>query len=477
MKRLPANKTKLICTIGPASDSYEMIERMLTAGMNVARLNFSHGDFASHGEVIKKIRAASEKTGRRAAIMADLPGPKMRIGTLAEPITIDKGAAFTLTTEEIIGGRDRVSVSMKELPGVVKKGDTIFLNDGLIQLRVDGVEGRDIRCTVMVGGHLQSRKGVNIPGIDLGISAFTARDRDCLRFALENGVDAVGQSFVGKAQDIEDVRAAAAEMGFTPFIIAKIERAGVSEKIDEILAVTDGIMVARGDLGVEIPIERIAVEQKFLTARANFFGRPVITATQMIESMTHNRRPTRAEATDVANAILDGTDCVMLSEESAMGDYPLESVEMLARIAAATEPHRERYNFDSSLKPQAGDDFPNGVDLIAESIENILAKINSSAAVLAPTASGATARSLTRFRLPKWILAVSPFEKTCRELMFSYGVYPVLEEEHPHDWTAYGRNYAKEHALTGSFIIQTEGPSPRHPEINHKMEIITLPEE
>jgi len=188
MKRLPANKTKLICTIGPASDSYEMIERMLKAGMNVARLNFSHGDFAAHGEVIKKIRAASAKTGRRAAIMADLPGPKMRIGTLTEPITIDKGAAFTLTTEEIIGSRNRVSVSMKELPAVVKKDDTIFLNDGLIQLRVDGVEGRDIRCTVMVGGHLQSRKGVNIPGIDLGISAFTARDRDCLRFALENGV-------------------------------------------------------------------------------------------------------------------------------------------------------------------------------------------------------------------------------------------------------------------------------------------------
>ncbi|VAW41891.1 Pyruvate kinase [hydrothermal vent metagenome] len=474
MKRLPTNKTKLVCTIGPASDSYEMIERMLKAGMNVARLNFSHGDFAGHGEVIKKIRAASEKTGRRAAIMADLPGPKMRIGTMAEPVTIDKDSPFTLTTEEIIGSRDRVSVSMKELPAVVKKDDTVFLNDGLIQLRIDKVEGLDIRCTVMVGGQLQSRKGVNIPGIDLGISAFTARDRDCLRFALKNGVDAVGQSFVGKAQDIKDVRAAASEMGFSPFIIAKIERAGVSEKIDEILAVADGIMVARGDLGVEIPIERIAIEQKFLTARANFFGRPVITATQMIESMTHNRRPTRAEATDVANAILDGTDCVMLSEESAMGDYPLESVEMLARIAAATEPHKGRYNFDPALKPQAGKNFPNGVDLIAESIENILAKIDSSAAVLAPTASGATARSLTRFKLPKWILAVSSSEKTCRELMFSYGVYPILEKEHPHDWTAYGRHYAKEHALTGSFIIQTEGPSPEHPEINHKMEIIAL---
>ncbi len=475
MKKLPENKTKLVCTIGPASDSYEMIERMIEAGMNVARLNFSHGDFAAHGEVIAKIRAASDKTGKRVAIMADLPGPKMRIGTLAEdPITLEKDTQFILTAEENIGSRNRVSMTMKQLPGVVKKGDTLFLNDGLIQLRVEVIDGVDIHCMVVVGGRLRSRKGLNIPGIDLGISAFTERDRECMQFALENGVDAIGQSFVNSAQDVEDVRSAAAEMGFDPFIVAKIERASVEEKIDEILAVTDGIMVARGDLGVEIPIEKIAVTQKFITARANFFGRPVITATQMLESMTHNRRPTRAEATDVANAILDGTDCVMLSEESAMGDYPLESVEMLAKIAAATEPHRRQRHFESTLKPQASMYIPNAVDLIAVSIENILAKIDSSAAVLAPTASGATARSLTRFRLPKWILAVSRSEKTCRELMFSYGVLPLLEEEHPSDWTAYARGCAETYGLEGSCIIQTEGPSPDHPAANHKMEIIAL---
>ena len=475
MKKLPGNKTKLVCTIGPASDSSEMIEKIIEAGMNIARLNFSHGDFESHGEVIKKIRAAAEKTGKRVAIMADLPGPKMRIGDFAEePVALDNGTRFTLTAEEIMGSRDRVSMTMKQLPGVVKKDDILFLNDGLIQLRVDEVDGLEIHCTVIVGGQLYSRKGLNIPGIDLGTSAFTERDHECMRFALENGVDAVGQSFVNNAQDITDVRVAANEMGFDPFIVAKIERASVMGNIDEILAVTDGIMVARGDLGVEIPIEKIAVAQKFITARANFFGRPVITATQMLESMTSNRRPTRAEATDVANAILDGTDCVMLSEESAMGDYPLESVEMLAKIAAATEPHRRQRHFETTLKPQVKDYTPNVVDLIAVSIENILAKIDSPAAILSPSASGYTPRSLTRFRLPVWILAVSPSRKTCRELMFSYGVYSILEEEHPHDWTAFARSYAADYGLEGNCIIQTEGPSPDHPAANHKMEIIDL---
>jgi len=475
MKKLPGNKTKLVCTIGPVSDSYEMIEKMIRAGMNVARLNFSHGDFASHGEVIKKIRAAAEKTGKRVAIMADLPGLKMRIGNLKEdPITLEKNTRFTLTSEETLGNRERVSMTMKQLPGVVKKNDTLFLNDGLIQLRVEEVDGTEIHCTVIVGGRLRSRKGLNIPGIDLGMSAFTERDRECMQYALENGVDAVGQSFVNNAQDIIDVRVAADEMGFNPFIVAKIERASVMDNIDEILAVTDGIMVARGDLGVEIPIEKIAVTQKFITARANFFGRPVITATQMLESMTSNRRPTRAEATDVANAILDGTDCVMLSEESAMGDYPLESVEMLAKIAAATEPHRRQRHLDSTLKQQATDFIPNAVDLIALSIENILETIESPAAVLTPTASGYTARSLTRFRLPVWILAVSGVKKTCRELAFSYGVHPILEGDHPTDWTTYARTYATDYGLEGGCIIQTEGPSPSHPATNHKMEIINL---
>jgi len=452
-----------------------MIEKMIEAGMNVARLNFSHGDFTSHGEVIKKIRAASEKTGYRVAILADLPGPKMRIGDLAEEfVTLDRGARFTLTAEDVTGTVERVSITMKGLPAVTKKGDTLFLNDGLIELRVDAVEGDDIHCMVIVGGELRSRKGLNIPGIDLGVSAFTARDRECMQFALENGVDAIGQSFVNTARDVEDVRAAATEMGFEPFIVAKIERASVRDNIDEILAVTDGIMVARGDLGVEIPIEEIAVAQKDITARANFFGKPVITATQMLESMTRNRRPTRAESTDVANAILDGTDCVMLSEESAMGDYPLEAVQMLAKIAVATEPYRSNSHSEAVLKHKSRDYSPTIVDLLAVSIERVFASTISPAGVLAPTSSGFLARSLTRFRLPVWIFAVSASLKTCRDLMFSYGVYPIQQDTRSADWADLVRHSVKTYGLKGDCFIRAEGPSPDHPEVNHKMEIIEL---
>ncbi len=473
--KLPGNKTKLVCTIGPASDAPEMIEQMIEAGMNVARLNFSHGDFTHHGEVIARIRAAAEKTGQRVAIMADLPGPKMRIGRLAEePVMLRRGERFTLTARPGVGDGSRVSISMPGLPGLVHRGETLFLNDGLIELRVEEVAGDDIHCTVVVGGELRSRKGLNIPGIDLGTSAFTEHDRECMRFALEHGVDAVSQSFVNRAADIEDVRQAAAELGFDPFIIAKIERASVREHLEEILVAADGIMIARGDLGVELPIEQIAVVQKEITALANLHARPVITATQMLESMTRSRRPTRAEATDVANAILDGTDCVMLSEESAMGRYPLEAVRMLARIAAATEPFRKRHRHEHALREHMAGYVPDEMDVIAWSVENIIARNDRVAAGLTPTASGYSARSLTRFRLPVWIIAVSPSEKTCQELQFSYGVFALLEKEHPGDWTAYARRYAAALGLEGTCIIQTEGPSPDHPSANYRMEIIKL---
>ena len=477
MKTLPTNKTKLVCTIGPASDSYEMIEQMIEAGMNVARLNFSHGDFTSHGEVIEKIRAAADKTGKRVAIMADLPGPKMRIGVFEqEPVQLVNGDQFILTTDEVAGTGERVSITMETLPQAVRPGNILFLSDGLIQLRVDRVEGADIICTIVVGGELRSKKGLNIPGIDLGVSVFTPRDRECMQFALEHGVDAVSQSFVNCAADIEEVRRAAGEMGFEPFIIAKIERAGIQDNIDEILVASDGIMVARGDLGVEIPIERIAIAQKFITRRANLHAKPVITATQMLESMTSNRRPTRAEATDVANAILDGTDCVMLSEESAMGDYPLESVKMLAKIAAATEPNRPPKHYERALQCLMTDPLPPAgmVDAITNSVENIMDNLESTAAILTPTASGLTARSLTRFRLPVWILAISRNKKTCRELLFSYGVRPILKASHPQDWTEYAQTLAGDLEISGKYMIQTEGPSPDHPAANHRMEIIDL---
>jgi pyruvate kinase len=475
MSSLQSHKTKLVCTIGPASDSPQIIERMISAGMNIARLNFSHGDFEYHGRVIKNIQEASKRVGKRIAIMADLPGPKMRIGNFSDdPITLKKDALFTLSVEDIVGNENRVSISMKQLPNALQKDNILFLNDGLIQLIVEKIQGTEIQCRVLMGGELRSKKGLNVPGIDLGTSAFTSRDRECMQFALEQGVDAVSQSFVTDAQDIKDVRNAAQEMGYDPFIIAKIERASIYETIDEILAECDGIMVARGDLGVEIPIEEIAIAQKFITAKANLIGKPVITATQMLESMTHNRRPTRAESTDVANAVLDGTDCVMLSEESAMGAYPVESVTMLAKISKVTEPCRLQEHYKGVLKPQTTNYRPSFIDHIAVSIEKLLSKVEDPAAVLVPTTSGHTARSITRVRLPSWILAVSSSEKRCQELMFSYGIWPIENQQRPVDWTEFIKEHTNRLELKGDSVLVVEGPSPDNPDRNHKIELINL---
>jgi len=472
--KLPDHKTKIVCTIGPASASPAVMQQMIEAGMNVARLNMSHGDFAAHKQVIENLRAAAASTGRRIAIMADLSGPKMRIGKIdPEPIELRPGDPFTLTTEDVIGDATRVSVSFERLPQSVKTGNTLFLNDGYIQLEVNGVSGRDVLCTVKVGGELRSRKGLNLPGIGLGLSAFTPSDHECLKFVLANGVDAVSQSFVENASDIDAVRKAAADLGHHPFIIAKIERSGALTNIDAILEAADGIMIARGDLGVEVPIEDIAVVQKRLMRLANMRAKPVITATQMLESMTDNRRPTRAEATDVANAILDGTDCIMLSGESAMGKYPVDAVAMLAKIAASVEPHRPANKVQELYK---GVDLAGRIrteHLIAIGVEGCLDYVIP-AAVFVPTHGGSAARSIARFRFPAWTVAVSSQEATCQNLQFSSGVYPVHEPEHPERWTDYIRQWASDHERAGKLAILTEGPSSKYPETNHRMEIIEL---
>jgi pyruvate kinase len=472
--KLPSNRTKIVCTIGPASEKPEVMKQMLEAGMNVARLNFSHGDFTAHKKVIENLRAASTSLGRRIAIMADLSGPKMRIGKIdPEPVELKAGDAFALTTDEIVGSERRVSVSFDRLPQAVKPGDTLFLNDGYIQLEVNRVKGRDVICTVKVGGELRSRKGLNLPGIDLGISAFTERDHECLRFALENGVDAVSQSFVENAADIQAVRKAAADLGRHPFIIAKIERSGALDHIDEIMAAADGIMIARGDLGVEVPIEEIAVVQKRLMRLANRHAKPVITATQMLESMTDNRRPTRAEATDVANAILDGTDCVMLSGESAMGKYPVDAIAMLAKIAVSVEAHRPAYQVEDLFEGVSLTGKLHAEHLIAIGVEACL-DYETPAAIFVPTHGGAMARSISRFRFPAWTVAVSSQEATCQQLQFSSGVYPVHEPEHPDVWKDYIRKWVSDQGMEGKIAVLTEGPSTKHPETNHRMEIVEL---
>ena len=471
---LPKQKTKIVATIGPASASQGVMEQMIKAGMTVARINFSHGDFQGHKQMIDNLRAAARAVGQRIAILADLPGPKIRIGQLSvEPIELMPGSFFTLTTRAIVGDADRVSVSFSGLPQAVRPGDVLFLNDGLIQLETIKAKGQEVACRVLVGGELRSRKGLNLPGIDLGISAFTDRDRECLNFASAQSVDAVSQSFVENAADMIAVREAASAIGYNPLLIAKIERATALKHIDELLAAADGIMVARGDLGVEIPIEQIAVVQKQLIHSANRAGKPVITATQMLESMMDNRRPTRAEATDVANAVLDGTDCVMLSEESAMGKYPVEAVAMLAKIAAATEPHRSRHGIKETFLDDRRDVPISLTDLIALSVEATLERI-SPAAVFVPTHSGHTARSIARIKPPMWIVGVSSQEATCQKLLFSGGIYPQYETDHPGDWKGYVRDWLRRQELGSELAILTEGPSANHPEANHRMEIIRL---
>jgi pyruvate kinase len=471
---LPLHKTKIVCTIGPASASPEVMEKMIQAGMNIARLNFSHGDFDSHRIVVRNLRSAANAAGKRVAIMADLSGPKMRIGKLVqEPVELKSGDTYTLTTDNIVGDSERASVTFKKLPLAVKPGDTLFLNDGIIQLAVSSVKGNEVNCKIIVGGELWSRKGLNLPGINLGISAFTEYDNDCLKFAAEEGIDAVSQSFVETGADIRAVRQAADLLGYHPVIIAKIERSNALDHMDDILDEADGIMIARGDLGVEVPIERIAVIQKDLMRQTNRRAKPVITATQMLESMTENGRPTRAEVTDVSNAILDGTDCVMLSGESAMGKYPVDAVRMLAKIAAEVEPKRR---MTSILDMYQDMDIKNRLKLehlIAIAVESSL-QYASPAAVFAPTHSGATARSLSFFRLPVWIVGISSSEATCQGLVFSSGVYPVLRQDHPKDYSSFVRAWVEEHGLQGEISVLTEGPSSKHPEVNNRMEIIDL---
>jgi pyruvate kinase len=469
----PLHKTKIVATIGPASQSVDVIEGLLRAGMRIARLNFSHGEFDYHRLSIRNLREAERRTGIPVTIMADLPGPKMRIGKLAhEPIELQQGATVVLTTDDVPGDVTRLSLSFPDLPRVATPGTKIFLNDGLVQLEVVRTADKEVTCRVLTGGELRSRKGLNIPDVDLGIRAFTDHDQRCLEFALGEGVEAVSQSFVESAADVKAVRAAAADLGKYPFVIAKIERSRALENIDSILEEADGVMIARGDLGVEIPIERIAVAQKHIMRKANRCGRPVITATQMLESMVSSRMPTRAEATDVANAILDGTDCVMLSGESAMGKYPVDAVAMLARIAASVEPQLTKLRMATTEGiPDQGSIRP--ADLISLSLETMIHYVTPQVVVV-PTRSGATARTIARFRLPVWIAAVSSDLETSRHLAFSYGVMPIHEDRLPDDWNDFVRTGLGSIGVREGIAILIEGPSRRKPDANHMLAILDL---
>lgn len=414
------SRTKIICTIGPASDSPEVIRRLIQSGMSVARLNFSYGTHAEHAEKIRRIREASEEMRKPVAILQDLCGPKIRVGKVAEPgIRLEAGQRFVLTSESIEGENNRVSVSYPNLPLEVKPDDIILLADGMMELLVKDVTQTEIHCDVLTGGVLTSYKGINLPSGTIKVSALTEKDKKDLLFGLENGVDYVGLSFVRRAEDIREIKEIIKSAGKNTPVIAKIEKHEALDNIDEILELSDGIMVARGDLGVEIPLENVPKIQKVLIRRANDAGKPVIVATQMLRSMLESPRPTRAEATDVANAVLDGADAIMLSEETALGQFPVKSVQFMNRIAKSAE---ETYPHGKYLEllSQKG---------ISESVAYtscILAENLAAAAIVATTRSGFTAKQISRFKPRAKIIALSPDKDTVNRLALFWGCSPSL---------------------------------------------------
>jgi len=416
-------RTKIVCTIGPATASPEALERLVRAGMDVARLNFSHGTHAEHAAVIVALRSLAARLDRPIAILQDLSGLKIRIGEIAGgPVRLAAGAPFTLTTRSVPGDAREVSVSLADLPGSVRAGDRLLLSDGEIELCAEEVAATDIRCRVVHGALLSSHKGISLPTGSVRADGMTAKDRDDLSFGIAQGVDYAALSFVRSGDDVRQARAFLAERGSAIPLIAKIEKHEALSAIDEILSESDGLMVARGDLGVETPLEHVPLLQKMLIEKANRAGKPVITATQMLLSMVENPRPTRAEVGDVANAILDGTDAVMLSEETASGRYPAEAVATMRRIAEDTEAAFPFEQWMRRFDDRSLQSLPEAVAGAAcELAEHIGARV-----IVAWTESGATARLVAKHRPRSPILALSTVPATARRLALVWGVVPVV---------------------------------------------------
>ena len=413
-------KTKILCTIGPASESKHVIREMMENGMNVARLNFSHGTYEEHKAKIELIRAVSNELDRPVAILQDLQGPKIRVGEIPDPgIQLKSGENFILTSEDVPATNEMVSVSHKRLPDEVKSNDRILLADGLLELEVKTVQSGRIYCRVVTGGLLTSHKGINLPTGSIQAQSMTRKDVSDLEFGLEQNVDYVALSFVRNAEDVLRIKKAIHEKGKKTPVIAKIEKHEALDHIEPIIAVSDGIMVARGDLGVEIPLENVPGIQKMLVRESNAAGKPVIIATQMLRSMVDSPRPTRAEATDVANAVLDGADAIMLSEETAMGKYPVQAVKYMSRIAAHAEkdfPHEKYLSLLPS--PEISESVAYAACVIADHLK--------AGALIATTQSGFTAQQISKFRPRTHLLAVSPDPATVRRLALFWGCIPTL---------------------------------------------------
>ena len=417
-------KTKIICTMGPNTNDKDMMKKLVENGMDIARFNFSHGDHKEQKERMDMLKSVREEAGIPVAILLDTKGPEIRTGLLkdGQKVMLEAGQTFTLTTEQLVGDETKVSITYDGLAEDVEIGKKILIDDGLIELEVKKIIGTDIVCRVINGGELGQRKGVNVPNVPVRLPALTEKDREDIIFGVEQGVDFIAASFVRSAEGILEIKALLKECR-APYIpiIAKIENAEGIKNIDEILHCADGIMVARGDLGVEIPAHEVPYLQKWIIQKCNENYKPVITATQMLDSMIRNPRPTRAEVTDVANAVYDGTDAVMLSGETAQGKYPVEALQMMVEIVKNTESHLD---YESLLTKAQENCKKNISSAIGYSSVATAASLNAKC-IITPTASGATARVVSKFRPEAMVVGVSPNEEALRRMQIYRGVYPV----------------------------------------------------
>ncbi len=420
-------KTKIVCTVGPATESREIMGKLIDAGMDIMRVNFSHGTHEEHKSKMDTLKELRKEKGRHIAIMLDTKGPEIRTGVFEKPAVLEQGQRFVLTSRDITGSSEGCSVSYKDFARVVSVGGRIMIDDGLIELKVESIDGDDVNCVVINSGAVTSKKGINLPGVRTNLPAITEKDKADLIFGAECGVDFVAASFVRRADDVREIRKVLDENGGQEIrIIAKIENQEGVENIQEIIKEADGIMVARGDMGVEIEPEQIPLIQKKIIKICNREGKPVITATQMLDSMMRNPRPTRAEVADVANAVLDGTDCVMLSGETAAGKYPVASVEMMKNIVIATEKALDYNSILERNKEYQAEDITNAIGYATCIVAvNLKAK-----AILVASASGFAGRMVSKFRPKTPIIVTTTSEITARRLAATWGVYSVTISEH-----------------------------------------------
>ena len=463
-------KTRIVCTIGPASRDPETLVHLIEAGMDVARLNFSHGDLASHAENVRRIRHAAEQVGKPVAIQADLQGPKFRVGTMQEPgVRLQAGETVTFTTRDIVGKTpEAIPLQNRRFPHLVRPGDRILLDDGQIECEVLSVADDEVRCRSHTTAILHSNKGINLPGAALDLPALTEKDRQDLAHALDWGVDWIALSFTRTADGVREtqdlIRELAGPCNVVP-LLAKIEKPEALDNIDAIIEVSDAIMVARGDLGIEIPPENVPMAQKRIIEKCNQAGVPVITATQMLESMIHHPRPTRAEASDVANAILDGTDAIMLSAETSIGDYPVEATRTMARIADEVERQRAEIVARPFSRRRESIHFAIG-NAVGRAARETAHNLGASA-LICPTASGYTARVMSHYRPRPPIIAITPSQRVQRSLMLYWGVTPLLapRTDNTDRMIGYALEAARECGLVqdGDVVVITAGAAVSKP--------------